>query len=279
MKLGTKKAMSQVTALTAIIVVLFAVVLFGIVLKAEASTKNKDRQICQASVSAQAVAMSVSKNIIQPSCKTYNVVFYDDRVEINGERQSVYDLRTHLVSTKFEGLTNDIVNQVLAEELRWCWYQYLEGKKYVINRRNLVSFWLDKPTLCVLCDEVSFDNNVIQSEFTGFYEYTKTHKMSSSSQTYYSYYAEGNPICSEYTDAPINCWESYFENRITSKTPSLTPQNTVFNKKEKYALVFIMDGLKKGAFKIEGDVNFFSYVLPFNQLATQCDSLQRGSVE
>jgi hypothetical protein len=102
-----------------------------------------------------------------------------------------------------------------------------------------------------------------------------------SSKTYYSYYAEGEPICTDYPNPPINCWESYFADQITSKNPSLTPQNTpTFNRDEKYAVVFIMRGKKDAKADIlsESDADFFSYVLPFSELSNQCDSLRRGSV-
>jgi predicted negative regulator of RcsB-dependent stress response len=47
-------------------------------------SKN-DRQICRTSVLAEAVVMQTpgGKNLIQPDCKTYNVVFFDNHVEIN----------------------------------------------------------------------------------------------------------------------------------------------------------------------------------------------------
>ncbi|MGF7473507.1 hypothetical protein WFJ45_22140, partial [Salmonella enterica subsp. enterica serovar Minnesota] len=64
-----------------------------------------------------------------PECKTFGVVFYDDHVEINGKTVKVYDTRKKASVRKFDGLTDDIVNRVVAEELRGCWYEFLEGKQ------------------------------------------------------------------------------------------------------------------------------------------------------
>jgi len=285
MKARLKKAM-LIGELTIIIVVVLAVILVIFVADLKAGVEGMDRDICKKSVSIQAAVMNApyGTGIVQTKCKTYNVNFYDDRVEINGKRQSVVDTRlgqSGQVVKKFNGLTNDIVNEVAAEELRFCWYQYLEGKKFIFDRHDWVAILsTSQKRLCILCDEISFDPNVAQSEFTGFYDYTKTHEMNDRSYTYYSYYAEGSTICTDYSPTPINCWESYFADQITKNYPSMTPQNTpTFEKGKKYAVVFIMRGLKSAKIDIlsESDVDFFSYILPTDELKNQCDSLRRGS--
>jgi len=282
MKAKAKKAM-LIGELVIIVVVVLTFILVIFVGELRAGFEGTDRDICKSSVSAQATVMNApyGEGLLQTKCKTYNVVFSDDRVEINGKRQSVYDANQNAVVTKFDSLTNDIVNQVVAEELRWCWYQYLEGKKFILDRHDWVAILsTSQKRLCVLCDEISFDSDIAQPQFTGFYDYTKTHEMSSSSMTYYSYYAEGSTICTDYSPTPINCWESYFADQITKKYPSMTPQNTPsFNKDEKYVVVFIMRGLKSAKVDVlsESDVDFFSYVLPSKELPNQCDSLRRGS--
>lgn len=286
MKAAVKKAM--VGELTIVIGVVLLVVLIIFVGKLNAGFKGQgtDRDICKSSVSTQASVMEVpfGKGLIPTNCKTYNVVFYDNHVEINGKVQSVYDSRENQVVTRFDSLTNDIVNHVVAEELRGCWYQYLEGKKFILDRKSLLAiFETGQPRLCVLCDEISFDSSVPDSTFTGFYSYTKTHEVKDRSYTYYSYYAEGPTICTDYSSKPdfVNCWESYFADQVKSENPSFTPENTpTFRVGEKYAVVFIMRGVKPGKKELfsESDVDFFSYVLPADKLSGQCDTMQRGSV-
>jgi len=263
-----------------LVVIVFVIIIMFLIRSGVLIKSKSDRSACMNSVLAQSVLMELpfGQNLIPPQCKTYNVKFSEDHVDINDKAVSVYDLRSKDFVTKFNGLTNDIVNGVLAEELRGCWQQYLEGRKYIIDRKSWISILqTGQPRFCVLCDEVSFASNVKTEKFTGFYDFTNEKTMRNANMTYYAYYAKGQTICTDYSPAPVNCWESYFADQITKKNPNLTPENILFYKNTTYAVVFIMRGLKtKIDILSESDVDFFSYVLPTSELSNQCDSIQRG---
>jgi hypothetical protein len=183
----------------------------------------------------------------------------------------------------FSGLTDEIVNSVIAEELRWCWYQFLEGKRAILDRRNWISLNMYSPKLCFLCTEVTFDSSVSQNLFTGFFQYTQDETMLDSEMTYYDYYAAAPRLCDFYTrTAPeTNCWEAFFADKITKNNPAWTPEATSFQKNTKYNVLFIMQGLPRPphlSIVIEGEVDNFAYVLPESELQNQCDSLIRGPV-
>jgi hypothetical protein len=283
-KLGRKGTIGTLTSI--IVVLLIFVALVIVYLKVNASLSQKaDREVCRASVLAQVAGMSVLTSVgesIDLSCKTYNVVFFNDRVEINGKKINVYDSRTKSSVKKFSGLTDEIVNEVTAEELRWCWYQFLEGnKRKMFTAKNLISANLDRPELCFLCDEVSFDQPSVKKEsFSGFYQYTKDTKMPLSNMTYYEYYAEQPRVCdfAKYTDVP--CWEAYFKDHITGEDSNMVPEKTIFNKNSTYAVVFVKSG-KAGRILqlIKSGEAYFSYVVPANFLNTQCDSMLRGPMK
>jgi hypothetical protein len=299
LKASRRKGLTQGLEIILVLAVLLILVIFAAKMYGQVNNRVV-RDACRTGVLAQSVVMSVpapgtktvAENFLSPDCKTYNVNFYDNRVEINGKPVEVVDSSRKEVTKKFNGLTDDIVNQVLAEELRWCWYQFLEGQRRSINIAPLVSLPTGIPKSCFLCDEIRFDKSVTKEEFNGFYDYTKNNMMSGSNITYYDYYAEQPRICEEgilgsdvalgthQAEFTVNCWEDYFKNQITSKDKEFTPSSTVFRKDTPYVVLF----LKYGKHWQGGDwgsqpETYFAYILPQSALSKQCDSLGRGPME
>ncbi len=283
-----KKGLISEMKIVLVIVVIVILFLFSGKLYAGIK-KSNDRDTCKTSVLAQSVIMNApgGENLVQPDCKTFNVNFYDNRVEINDERVSVYDSRQKSVVKSFDGITDEIVNQVVAEELRWCWYEFLEGKRRSLTIAPLLSVQFSSPKYCFLCAEITFDDSVNQAEFRGFYEYTKRELMLNSQMTYYQYYAEEPRICEEgflgsfaNTYEPReNCWEDYFADQITNKDPAITPENTVFRKGVKYVVLFMKHGRHWQGNVASPPETYFSYIFPYEILSEQCNSLGRGSVK
>jgi len=300
-----------------IVVLLVLIVLAGFYTKiADSILKKADREICRASVLAQSITSLApeGEEAVTPDCKTYSVVFFDDHVEINGKTAEVYDPRQNDYVKKFNGLTDDIVNRVVAEELRWCWYQFLEGKKSLFGLKNFFAW--NSERACFLCSEISFDKSVTQDKFEEFYQYTKDTTMLKSEKqdsdlTYYSYYAEQPRRYGQYYDQydDLNAWEEYatgmqsiisiidtdkcedyfylvlFENRkpiereiVFDTTPG-----------KKYVVFFVREGKSSKPREVKGlfsDVpqgcapeTYFAYVLPSEKLSEQCSSLMRGSMK
>ncbi|HJX06297.1 MAG TPA: hypothetical protein VJ461_06320 [Candidatus Nanoarchaeia archaeon] len=280
-----RRADINMKALIAIIVVLLVfIVLAGFYLKIHGSIlKNSDREVCKTSVLAQSVTINVpsGEKLVTPDCKTYNVVFFEDHVEINGKTAEVYDPQKGDYVSKFNSLTSGIVNSVVAEELRWCWYQFLEGQKKIFSRGGVVGqVQLSVPDLCFLCDEISFDSTVKVSEFTGFYDYLQSATMRNANMTYYDYLAEEPRICESYEDKP--CWEEFFKDKIADETGWSSPDQTVMKSDSKYVVTFIKHGEEGrliGTVGVGWRENYFAYIMPADSLSKRCDSLMRGSAK
>jgi hypothetical protein len=281
-----KASISLMLILVIVIVVMVGIAVIWVAL-APKLFSSINREMCRNSIAAQSAALDLpmGEKIFSPDCKTYPVTFYDTRVEINGKTTKVYDPRVKKTVAKFNGLTDDIVNRVMAEELRYCWYQFLEGKKPILDKRNRISVHLGAlPRVCLVCDEFSFDKSVKQQTFNGFYDYTKNTKMLNSNMTYYQYFAEQPRMCEEFDDLHAsddtrNCWEYIFDVGITPYTKSWSPETTVFNKDDTYATVFLDIGYKKKSKPLvaigPNDVDFFSYVFPSSSFSDQCTEVWR----
>jgi hypothetical protein len=317
-----RRADINMKALIGIIVVLLVlIVLAGFYTKiADSILKKADREICRASVLAQSVAIIVpsGENLVTPDCKTYNVVFFEDHVEINGKTAEVYDARKNDYVKKFNGLTDDIVNRVVAEELRWCWYQFLEGKKSLFNINNI---WSSTERTCFLCSEITFDKSVQSNQFKGFYEYTKDTAMPNSNLTYYQYYAEEPRKCIWRYEGIINadnCWEAYaqgisnniftstvqhfkeffshcsdivttFSTYWSSVSHDPVVKDVVFEKDKKYVVGFIREGVTSRYLQFLKWISsgsedcyfetYFAYVFSYEHLQYHCSSMMRGSAK
>ena len=303
-----KKGLISEMKIVLVIVVIVILFLFSGKLYAGIK-KSNDRDTCKTSVLAQSVIMSVpgGENVVQPDCKTFNVDFYDNRVEINDERASVYDSRQESTVKSFDGLTDEIVNQVVAEELRWCWYQFLEGQRSLFSLGLVFS---GGGHSCFLCSEINFDSSVTNNQFTGFYEFIKKESMLSSGTTYYDYIAEQSRLSSLWynQDENNNPWEEYaagfsgwlgsgiqlrlgecgnlIDFAVGAKREPITT-DIVFDKTQKYVVFFVREGESSKVRKLAGegkgqdcnDETYFAYVIPSQELKEQCSGIQRGSVK
>ncbi|MBN1792555.1 hypothetical protein JW826_02630 [Candidatus Woesearchaeota archaeon] len=292
----SKKGVDAIYSNIAIVIALaaVAVVLLLWVGKVYAGTDDtKDRLACRSTVSAQAVTLNPIKDLVDPDCPTYNIKFYNNRVEKNTKAINVYDIRSGTVTKKFDGLSDDIVNRVLAEELRLCWWQFLEGKKSIWS---ISFFFRNDGQTCYICDEVLFDESVNnQLSFKKFLEFTQKTKISNSDQTYYQYFAEQQRLYDQsvYGTNPKVVWDKFADGRVKKfigidflekDRPPIT-KDVVFNKNEVYFVVFMREGeAMEKYFRGEGKnappdevkETYFSYVLSSKELMEQCTSKKRG---
>ncbi|MBW2990155.1 hypothetical protein KY348_00450 [Candidatus Woesearchaeota archaeon] len=317
-RINKKAGLSTLQTIIIILLIFVVLLIFYQDLRATL-LKKSNREICRATALAQSVAVWApeGENLVSLECKTYKVVFFEDHVEINDEIIEVYDPRKKDVVKKFNGLTEDIVNWVIAEELRWCWWQFLEGKKSLLNMKN---FFGSAERTCFLCTEITFDESVKTDEFKNFFKYTKEKTMPNSEMTYYQYYAEEPRKCiwryEEIIDAD-NCWEAYAQgispNIITSTVqhfkeafshcsgiiPALSTywssvthysvvKNITFEKDKKYAVTFVREGATSRHLELEklvkGETDcffetYFSYVIPSDELGKHCGPVRRGSMK
>lgn len=208
---------------------------------------------------------------IDASCPRYDVNI--------GKKKTVINKGLKKFETKkYDVLTNDEVNGILADELMYCWKQFGEGK--------LETFWLaqridekitnfDEHTQgCRVCSAITFDNDVsndVSGTFEGFYEYLKTHTINTKLKvneggkaTYYNFLTSDDAHCNEEhlkiktdcnalglfcTESVIegpNCWEKY-----ASKN-NIDIEKT-FQSGTNYFVVFTRKGVRKS----EGTINAY----------------------
>ncbi|RJQ17582.1 hypothetical protein C4573_01230 [Candidatus Woesearchaeota archaeon] len=265
------------TVVTAIIFIVSAILLivFG---KAIIDTLNKDidRNDCKDSVFAQSVTTlrkdfgitTVEASLLNYRCPRYQITFFPDHVDFGFFKGKKLQTETYEISLpyqqptkKISQLNNQIVNHVLAEELKWCWWQFHEGKLHLFRSEKSLIFndFGDNDEMCFVCNEIRFSPEVAQKEFTGFFDYINITKVPGKEYTYYDYIAGlNNQYCYKYADKP-NCWEAFIADHAG------IAREPVFDTSQTYTIVFMRMGQDPLA------DTYFSYLLPYSELNKQCN--------
>jgi len=148
-------------------------------------------ETCRTSVLAQAATkvlptMSGAKSAFNIECIKRYVTFYNNRVELgwNKDNQKVIKVNYNgRKVTKIPELTDYVVNQIIAEEMRVCFYEMGEGKLKVFEQ----SIWKDND-ICYVCSEINFKDLKSPKEFTGFMDYINRTYITNEKMTYYQYF-------------------------------------------------------------------------------------------
>ncbi|MEM4259655.1 MAG: hypothetical protein QXG00_00305 [Candidatus Woesearchaeota archaeon] len=298
-----KKGISMFTVSLIIIIVGLAVMLLLLNKCTTNLNSYKNREVCKTSVYTQAVTKFKLGPLKVDSpftieCNTMNVKFYNTKVEVNGDKVSFYYRGAQIRS--FSSLTDEHVNAFLAEELKRCWYQFYEGKLEILNDQYYDLGKNEK--LCFICDQISFNKDVSQNSFSGFYNYLKENKMANSDITYYEYITNKYPgsddtICFFYSNNP-SCFENYMDSNYLNipasdpvaisffvvqpsigllwdeivnnraKHPSMAQyRNIEFDKMQTYVIYFVREGAEKHL------SSYFAYIIPTSELKNQCSKL------
>src|SRR3989338_5222821 len=141
-----------------------------------------DVEACRLSVLAQAQTNKlVGTSPVPFQCNRRQVKLYNNKIEINGQKDTKYD---------FKELNSNIVNKLVAEELRLCWYALGEGELSVFEQDlidpGIITFTGE--SVCDICAEISFDKSVDSTkQFTGLLDYLKSTKVPDGSYYYFDY--------------------------------------------------------------------------------------------
>jgi hypothetical protein len=286
-----------VTQLLGILVILgSAIVIFfflsKVVLTILSGGPGDERQVCKTSLLAESYGNRVGNDLIKNKCKTYRVTFFEDRVEVNGKKKKVYDDSRGNYVTSFSSLNDVIVNRVVAEELRMCWWQFWEGKMSTGTTYSVpVLGNLADGDSCFICSEISFDSSVSKDSYLNFYNYTKNTKMINSDKTYYQYYAEAPRIYDpDYEGGSYpNIWEHFrTETEVLFNRRDEIPAEIVFEKGKTYAVYLDYEGQSWGwslpdradKSNLKSTQTLFAYVIESSKLADTkyCDTVNRGEI-
>ncbi|MGV8172151.1 MAG: hypothetical protein ACP5OA_05675 [Candidatus Woesearchaeota archaeon] len=189
-----KGQLSQTAAL--ILILVGAIVMFLFISKVTSKSTFDDAiNTCRFSVMTQ-VASEVSPGItgkkspFDINCEKRYVKFYNTKVELGLNPENMKPLAIDFNGQKikkFKTLTDQAVDQVIAEELRICKFQFAEGKVEVFANDD--AFF--GKNVCFICSEISFESSSIkQNSFNTLFEYTSKTAFDDTGTSYYEYLNE-----------------------------------------------------------------------------------------
>ncbi len=243
-----------------ILLVVGAIILFAlIVLIFLAYGKKTDIEVCRISVAAQAntkFMVNPLEGKISPfniDCKKRFITIYDTKVEMGKDLVKQNPIEIYYngkETTKFSKVNDYIVNQVVAEEMRICYYQFGEGKLAVFN-----SNMFKDNDVCFICSEITFDKSIEENTYEGFMEYLKANNIDGETKvSYYSYFNQ--------TSFSEISWDRFLEVNSLTKIS--------FQANKHYFVVFTKQDRR--LFKLVGvDNNYFVYVVPSTEISKFCD--------
>lgn len=181
------------------------------------STIDESISACRLSVMTQAATSFgiISKTSpLDINCDKRYVNFYNTRAELGLSLENMnpinIDYGDHKAK-KFSELNEFIVDQVVAEELRVCKFEFGDGKIDIFP--NDKSGMLTGKNVCYICSEINFKPGVGSQKFTNLVDYTKKTTFTEQGVTYYNYLTEvtvqDNNMWSQPTYDPT-IWEKIF---------------------------------------------------------------------
>lgn len=142
--------------------------------------EDTDIETCRLSVLAQAqlrkvpvVGVSTPGTIVPLDCPSRRLKIFENKLDIDGKESKRY---------YFKKLSSDELNHIIAEELRLCWYQMVEGTKDIFEY-DLIS----AQSVCLICSEVEFDEKLKGNSYEGLLDYLKSRKIPKADVTYFNY--------------------------------------------------------------------------------------------
>lgn len=224
-------------------------------------------QVCTLSVIKHATSKEASVTGVQGSvikCPRKQIIFYNDKVEIDGDKVRVRENQDDGKSSNFDALNSYIVNQVMADELVSCFSKMGKGDLNVFNQEF---FFMDtENTLnvdrvpCMICSEVNFHGFDILFTSSGLEDYLISTDYKENLK-YYDFLAQ----------------KTYLLDRLhpftKTKTYKSFGQETVFDLRtdKSYAVVFLGGKTTKVREKIFGESNFYSVnIMESEKIAERC---------
>lgn len=211
------------------------------------------------------------------NCNTRYVNIYNDRIEAgltpentNENLQVTYNGKK---VTKYGELNEYIVNQIVAEEMRVCYFEFGEGKIHVFDN----NIW-NNNDVCFICSQINFKdipNKISPRTYTGFIDFINKTYITNEKMTYYEYFNQPT-----ITNGTVP-W-SFFSYTIDPEHPYY------FNNTQSYAVVFgKQDNRLKSFFELNPDItgsntlspfanldshnNYYVFVVPADRVNAKCD--------
>ncbi len=236
-----KTRRSQMNAVVVMILVLIsALVLFGFGQRVFTKYTGEGAiETCRLSVMAQAKTELAGTSVLNLECKRRYIDFYDDHVEFGNEPDKTKTISVYSDGEKtrrYGTLDNDIVNYVIAEEMRTCWYQFGEAKTEIFpnNEKITETIGTADDDICFTCSEIEFID-IKNKQYTGLIDYLKNNYPQDKKYTYWDYFNQ--PSLSEYN---LEKYLTYLEKSDKIKT-LWDNAPFVFKTDTTYAVIFYKD--------------------------------------
>jgi hypothetical protein len=272
LNIKTKKAMTGQLGLL-IIILISAIVIFLFITKYTAKTTfEQSITSCRLSVIAQSAtevfpSVSGKKSPFDINCDKRYVTFYNNKAELGLSLENMKSLPIYLEGkkvTKFNTLNEFVVNQVVAEELRVCKFQFADGKMDVFGNDDN-NFWGFGKKICYVCSEINFDNKIKPQVFKNLVSYTKNTKFDNNI-SYYEYLREisraGNNIWTQPEVTPSTIGEMLGE-----KTKFVELE---LDTSKKYLVFFEMYS-PSTITVLQWEKPQYVWIMPAEDISTYCD--------
>jgi hypothetical protein len=153
-----------------------------------------DIEACRLSVITQANSKIIlsptgDKSPFNINCDKYYINFFDNKVEggYDPGKTKPIEVQYNGKKTKNIVLNDYVFNQVMAEELRKCWYMFGEGKIDVFDTSLSLKSIFGSNDVCFVCTEATIKPTVTQKEFNGLIDYLKTTNIEKQGISYFEY--------------------------------------------------------------------------------------------
>ena len=270
-----KRKRSELNTVVTLIIILFCAILsFFVIQKIVTTYSGKTPiDICRLSVLTQAEtaripAISGEKSPFSIDCDTRYVHFYNDRVETGYkiDKTSPMEIMYNGKKVKEFGSLNEyIVNQVIAEEMRICYYQFGAGKLHVFDNSIY-----GNNDVCFICSQIDFKdvpNTIPQRQYTGLMEYFNKTYIKNEKMTYFQYFNQNG------VSIP---WKTFVERIGNINIDTTETYAVIFTKQDRRLGVLITQGLLSvvGVSPTGSSSalnSYYVYALPAKSINDRCD--------
>lgn len=193
-------------------------------------------EACRISVLSQAKLEIAGASPLSLNCLRRYIDIYNDHVEFGNQPDKTKTISVYNNGKKvkrYNQLNNDIVNYVVAEEMRICWYQFGEAKTEIFpnNEKLTEIIGTADDDICFICSEIEFID-IKNKQYTGLIEYLKNNYPKDKKYTYWEYFNQ--PSLSEYT---LEAYLKYIETKSKKSLNELL----AFDSNKTYAVIFYKD--------------------------------------
>lgn len=192
-------------------------------------------EACRTSVLSQATLRPGGVSPLSLNCQRRYIDVFSDHVEFGNEPDKTQSMSLIINGEKkksFSDINNEILNQVIAGEMKTCWYEFDEGRTDVFpNNMPFTGFAPDPDDeVCFICTQMTFDTSVKNKKFTGLLKYLKDNYVPETKYTYNEYF--NAPSLSKMS------WDEFSEEELFDYFEKTSDEDIVIDTSRELSIVF-----------------------------------------